>query len=239
MEGFFFTNKIIKLMKSIKDWAESDRPREKFMLKGKFTLSDAELLAILIRSGSFDRSALMLAREVLQLAENNLSLLAKLKLNDFIKIKGIGTAKAITLMASLEIGRRRRLSDTFNRFEVKSSKDAFDLMKPILEDLEVEQFWVLYLNNANKVLSKSKISQGGLTATVVDVRMILKQALELNATGIILCHNHPSGTLTASKADYAITEKVKVAAKLMDIQLLDHIIVTDQSYFSFADLGRI
>ena len=140
MEGFFFTNKIIKLMKSIKDWAESDRPREKFMLKGKSTLSDAELLAILIRSGSFDRSALMLAREVLQLAENNLSLLAKLKLNDFIKIKGIGTAKALTLMASLEIGRRRRLSDTFNRFEVKSSKDAFDLMKPILEDLEVEQF---------------------------------------------------------------------------------------------------
>ena len=140
MEGFFFTNKIIKLMKSIKDWAESDRPREKFMLKGKSTLSDAELLAILIRSGSFDRSALMLAREVLQLAENNLSLLAKLKLNDFIKIKGIGTAKAITLMASLEIGRRRRLSDTLNRFEVKSSKDAFDLIKPILEDLEVEQF---------------------------------------------------------------------------------------------------
>ena len=127
-------------MKSIKNWAESDRPREKFMLKGKSTLSDAELLAILIRSGSFDRSALMLAREVLQLAENNLSLLAKLKLNDFIKIKGIGTAKAITLMASLEIGRRRRLSDMFIRFEVKSSKDAFDLMKPILEDLEVEQF---------------------------------------------------------------------------------------------------
>ena len=224
---------------SIKSLAVNDRPREKFILKGKSALSDTELLAILIRSGTADRSALVVSREILYLAKDNLSSLAKLQLKDFTSVKGIGEAKAITLMAALELGRRRRLSDTIVRSEITSSKDAFDLMKPILEDLEVEQFWVIYLNNANKVLVKSKISQGGMTATVVDVRLILKEALKLNATGLILCHNHPSGTINASKADQIITDKVKAAAQLMDIQLLDHIIVTDQSYFSFADLGRI
>jgi len=224
---------------SIKSWAVNDRPREKFILKGKSALSDTELLAILIRSGTADRSALVVAREILYLANDNLSSLAKLNLKDFTSVKGIGEAKAITLMAALELGRRRRLSDTIVRSELTSSKDAYDLMKPLLEDLEIEQFWVIYLNNANKVLVKSKISQGGMTATVVDVRLILKEALKLNATGLILCHNHPSGTLKASKADQVVTDKVKAAASLMDIQLLDHIIVTDQSYFSFADLGRI
>tara|TARA_B110000967_G_C18803773_1_gene519896 strand:+ start:320 stop:1006 length:687 start_codon:yes stop_codon:yes gene_type:complete len=224
---------------SIKSWAVNDRPREKFILKGKSALSDTELLAILIRSGTADRSALVVAREILYLAKDNLSSLAKLKLIDFTSVKGVGEAKAITLMAALELGRRRRLSDTIVRSELTSSKDAYDLMKPLLEDLEIEQFWVIYLNNANKVLVKSKISQGGMTATVVDVRLILKEALKLNATGLILCHNHPSGTLKASKADQVVTDKVKAAASLMDIQLLDHIIVTDQSYFSFADLGRI
>jgi len=224
---------------SIKSWAVNDRPREKFILKGKSALSDTELLAILIRSGTADRSALVVAREILYLANDNLYSLAKLNLKDFTSVKGIGEAKAITLMAALELGRRRRLSDTIVRSELTSSKDAYDLMKPLLEDLEIEQFWVIYLNNANKVLVKSKISQGGMTATVVDVRLILKEALKLNATGLILCHNHPSGTLKASKADQVVTDKVKAAASLMDIQLLDHIIVTDQSYFSFADLGRI
>ena len=224
---------------AIKTWAVNDRPREKFIQKGKDTLSDTELLAILIRSGTPDRSALVVAREILQLANDNLSVLAKLQLKDFIQVKGIGNTKAITLMAALELGRRRRLSEAELRSDVSSSKDAYDLMKPLLEDLEVEQFWVIFLNNANKVLSKNKISQGGMTATVVDVRMILKKALELNSTGLILCHNHPSGTLRASDADIKLTEKIKVAAKLMDIQLLDHIIVTDQSYFSFADEGRI
>ena len=162
-----------------------------------------------------------------------------MQLKDFISVKGVGNTKAITLMAALELGRRRRLSEAEVRAEISSSKDAFDLMKPLLEDLEIEQFWVLYLNNANKVLAKLNISQGGMTATVVDVRMLLKKALELNSTGLILCHNHPSGTLHASEADCKLTEKVKVSAKLMDIQLLDHIIVTDQSYFSFADEGMI
>tara|TARA_B110000196_G_C21064936_1_gene624348 strand:- start:211 stop:897 length:687 start_codon:yes stop_codon:yes gene_type:complete len=224
---------------SIKTWAVNDRPREKFIQKGKDTLTDTELLAILIRSGTKDRSALIVARDILRLANDNLSALAKLQLKDFTSVKGIGTTKAITLMAALELGKRRRLCEAEVRADVSSSKDAYDLMKPLLEDLEVEQFWVLYLNNANKVLDKFRISQGGMTATIVDVRVLLKKALELNSTGIIVCHNHPSGTLRASEADCKLTEKVKVSAKLMDIQLLDHIIVTDQSYFSFADEGMI
>jgi len=224
---------------SIKSWSVNDRPREKFIQKGKETLSDTELIAILIRSGTRDRSALVVARDIMLLANDNLSSLAKMNINDFISVKGIGNTKAITLMAALELGRRRRLSEAEQRAVVSSSKDAYDLMKPLLEDLELEQFWVLYLNNANKVLAKLNLSKGGITATLVDVRLLLKRALELNSTGLILCHNHPSGTLRASEADCKLTEKVKVSAKLMDIQLLDHIIVTDQSYFSFADEGRI
>ena len=224
---------------SIKSWSVNDRPREKFIQKGKETLSDTELIAILIRSGTRDRSALVVARDIMLLANDNLSSLAKMNINDFISVKGIGNTKAITLMAALELGRRRRLSEAEQRSVVSSSKDAYDLMKPLLEDLELEQFWVLYLNNANKVLAKLNLSKGGITATLVDVRLLLKRALELNSTGLILCHNHPSGTLCASEADCKLTEKVKVSAKLMDIQLLDHIIVTDQSYFSFADEGRI
>lgn len=154
---------------SIKTWSVNDRPREKFIQKGKDTLSDTELVAILIRSGTPDRSALVVAKEILLLANDNLSALAKMKLKDFISVKGIGNTKAITLMAALELGRRRRLSEAEHRDNISSSKDAFDLMQPLLEDLEVEQFWVLYLNNANKVLAKLNISQGGMTATVVDV----------------------------------------------------------------------
>lgn len=225
--------------RSIKDWLVNDRPREKFIQKGSEYLSDTELLAILIRSGTQDRSALVVAQEVLRLVDGNLSLLAKLEIKDLLTVKGIGNAKAITLMTALELGKRRRLSKVVNRFKIASSHDAFDLMKPLLEDLAIEQFWVLYLNNANKVLSKQKISDGGMTATVVDVRLILKRALELNATALILCHNHPSGTLIPSKADAVITDKIKKAAQYMDIQVLDHLIVTDQSYFSFADQGRI
>jgi len=224
---------------SIKTWAVNDRPREKFIQKGSEALSDSELLAILIRSGTPDRSALVVAQEILTLANDNLSLLAKLQFKDLLSVKGIGPTKAITLMTALELGKRRRLSEAVDRFTISSSKDAFDLMKPILEDLSAEQFWAVYLNNANKVLSQQKISEGGMTATIVDIRLILKRALELNATALVLCHNHPSGALNPSEADVSLTEKVKKAAKLMDIQLLDHIIVTDQSYFSFADQGRI
>lgn len=224
---------------SIKTWAVNDRPREKFIKKGCQALSDSELIAILIRSGTPDRSALVVAQEVLSLANDNLSLLAKLQLKDLITVKGVGHTKAITLMTALELGRRRRLSEAISRSKISSSKDAFDLMKPLLEDLSVEQFWVVYLNNSNKFLVQQKISQGGITATIVDIRLILKRALELNATALVLCHNHPSGNLNPSEADFTLTDKVKLAAKLMDIQVLDHIIVTDQSYFSFADQGRI
>jgi DNA repair protein RadC len=224
---------------SIKQWLVNDRPREKFIQKGSEALSNTELLAILFRSGTQDKSALAVAQEVLRLANDNLSLLAKLQIKDLLSVKGIGNTKAVTLMTALELGRRRRVSEAADRFKITSSHDAFDLMKPLMEDLETEQFWVIYLNNANKVLSKQKISDGGMTATVVDVRLILKRALELNATALILCHNHPSGTLVPSKADAIITNKIKRAAQCMDIQVLDHLIITDQSYFSFADQGRI
>ena len=224
---------------SIKQWLKNDRPREKFIQKACEYLSDTELLAILVRSGTQDRSALVVAQEVLGLANDNLSLLAKLKIKDLLTVKGIGNTKAVTLMTALELGRRRRVSEVVDRSKIASSLDAFDLMKPLMEDLETEQFWVLYLNNANKVLSKQKNSDGGITATIVDVRLILKRALELNATGLILCHNHPSGTLIPSKADTVITDKIKKAAQLMDIQVLDHLIITYRSYFSFADQGRV
>jgi DNA repair protein RadC len=224
---------------SIKTWAVNERPREKFIQKGSEALSDSELIAILIRSGTPDRSALVVAREIFSLANDNLSSLAKLQLKDLLTVKGVGHTKAITLMTALELGRRRRLSEAEDRSMISSSNDVFDLMKPLLEDLSVEQFWTVYLNNSNKVLSQQKISEGGMTATVVDVRLILKRALEVNATALVLCHNHPSGALKPSEADVILTEKVKNAAKLMDIQVLDHIIVTDQSYFSFADQGRI
>ena len=224
---------------TIKTWAVNDRPREKFIQKGSEALSDSELIAILIRSGTADRSALVVAREIFSLAKDNLSSLAKLQLKDLITVKGVGHTKAITLMTALELGRRRRLCEAVDRSMISSSIDAFNLMKPLLEDLSVEQFWAVYLNNSNKVLSQQKISEGGMTATIVDIRLILKRALEVNATALVLCHNHPSGALKPSEADISLTDKVKKAAKLMDIQVLDHIIVTDQSYFSFADQGRI
>ena len=225
--------------KPIKDWLINDRTREKFIEKGVESLSNTELLAILIQSGIQDKSVLAVAYDVLKLAEDNLSALAKLQMKDFLSIKGIGHTKAITLMTALELGRRRRLSEAITRLKVSSSNDFFHVMQPLMEDLEIEEFWVLYLNNANKVLIKEKISHGGMTATIVDVRLILKRALELNSVELVLCQNHPSGTLHPSRADVDITNKVKNAAQLMDIKVLDHIIITDQSYFSFADQGRI
>ena len=224
---------------SIKDWSLSDRPREKFIEKGREALSNTELIAILIRSGTQDRSAMVVAKDVLALANDNLSLLAKLQMKDLLEIKGIGDAKATCLMSALELGRRRRLSDAADRLKITSSKDVFELMKPLLEDLETEQFWVLYLNNDNRVLNKQKSSDGGITATVVDVRIILRRALELSATGLVLCHNHPSGSLVPSQSDNHITKKIKNAGFYMDIRVLDHLIITDQSYFSFADEGRL
>ncbi len=224
---------------SIKNWAADDQPREKLMAKGVQSLSDAELLAIIIRSGTREILAVELARKILALSENNLTLLGKKTVSDLIKIKGIGKAKAIGLVAAFELGRRRNQSELINRFQVTSSKEVFQYMQPILSDLEHEEFWVLYLNRSNRIIESYKLSKGGISGTVIDIRLILKKALEVLSSSLIICHNHPSGNRDPSENDRTITEKLKTAANLMDIKLLDHIIVSDNSYFSFADEGLL
>ena len=222
---------------SIKNWAEDDKPREKLMLKGKAALSDAELVAILIGSGSRNDSAVSLSKRILVSVDNNLNALGKLSLKQLMEFKGIGEAKAITIAAALELGRRRRAEETLELKKITSSKAVFEIMQPIIGELPHEEFWVLYLNNSNKVIYKSQLSKGGITGTVVDVRLIFKTALENNATSIILTHNHPSGKLQASDADVAITKKLKLAAEQLDIKVLDHIIITETDYYSFQDEG--
>ena len=222
---------------SIKNWAEDDKPREKLMLKGKAALSDAELVAILIGSGSRNESAVSLSKRILASVDNNLNALGKLSLKQLIEFKGIGEAKAITIVAALELGRRRRAEETLELHKITSSKAVFEIMQPIIGELPHEEFWVLYLNNSNKVIHKSQLSKGGITGTVVDVRLIFKTALEQNAISVILTHNHPSGKLQASDADKDITKKLKVAGEQLDIKVLDHIIITETGYFSFQDEG--
>lgn len=218
-------------------WAEDDRPREKFLLKGKSSLSDSELLAILIGSGSRNESAVHLCQRILASSSNNLNQLGKLSISQLIEFKGIGEAKAISIAAALELGRRRRAEDAVELDKITSSKAVFEIMQPIIGELMHEEFWVLYLNNSNKVVSKSQISKGGITGTLVDIRLIFKVAFEQNATAIILCHNHPSGKLQPSEQDITITKKVKEAGKNLDINVLDHIIVTEMGYYSFGDEG--
>lgn len=222
---------------SIKNWAEDDKPREKLMLKGKQALSDAELVAILIGSGSRNESAVSLSKRILSSVANNLNALGKLSLKQLIDFKGIGEAKAITIIAALELGRRRRAEETVELQKITSSQAVFEIMQPIIGELPHEEFWVLYLNNSNKVIHKSQLSKGGITGTVVDVRLIFKTALEHGAISIILTHNHPSGKLQASDADKDITKKLKVAGEQLDIKVLDHIIITETGYFSFQDDG--
>jgi DNA repair protein RadC len=222
---------------SIKYWSEDDKPREKLMLKGKAVLSDAELMAILIGSGSRDESAVSLSKRILQRVGNNLNALGKLSIKQLMEFKGIGEAKAVTIAAALELGRRRRTEELPDFFKITSSKAVFDIMQPIIGELLHEEFWVLYLNNANKVIYKGQLSKGGITGTVVDIRLIFKLALEHNATSIILSHNHPSGKLMASDADKEITKKLKFAGEQLDIKVLDHIIVTEKGYLSFQDEG--
>ncbi len=222
---------------SIKDWSEDDQPREKLILKGRSVLSDAELIAILIGSGSREESAVGLSKRILAKAENNLSELGKLSIKDLMQFKGIGEAKAVSIAAALELGRRRSGGETLSRKRITSSKDAYHILQPIIGELSHEEFWVLFLNNSNKVLRKEQISKGGLTGTLVDVRTVMKMAIELSAVGMILGHNHPSGTLKPSQADKQITSKLKMAAQSLDITILDHIIVTEKQYFSFADEG--
>ncbi len=207
------------------------------MLKGKAVLSDAELVAILIGSGSRNESAVSLSKRILASVNNNLNALGKLSLKQLMEFKGIGEAKAVSIAAALELGRRRRAEETLALDKITSSKAVFDIMQPIIGELLHEEFWVLYLNNSNKVIYKSQLSKGGITGTVVDVRLIFKMAFEHNATAIILSHNHPSGKLLASDADREITKKLKFAGEQLDIKVLDHIIITENGYLSFQDEG--
>ncbi|WP_127140106.1 RadC family protein [Flagellimonas marinaquae] len=222
---------------SIKNWADDDRPREKLVQKGSFVLSDAELIAILIGSGSREESAVELSKRILASVDNNLNELGKLSVNQLMRFKGIGEAKAVSIAAALEVGRRRRLEDTSKIVKIQSSHDVFELLYPLIGELPHEEFWIVYLNNSNKVIHKSQLSKGGITGTLVDVRLVLKQALELGAVGIILAHNHPSGTLKPSAADKQITQKLKTASEALDIQVLDHLILAQNEYLSFADKG--
>ena len=207
------------------------------MLKGKNALSDAELIAILIGSGSRNEIAVSLSKRILASVDNNLNALGKLSLKQLMEFKGIGEAKAITIAAALELGRRRRAEETLDLKKITSSKAVFEIMQPIIGELPHEEFWVLYLNNSNKVVYKSQLSKGGITGTVVDVRLIFKIALEQNATSIILTHNHPSGKLLASDADKEVTKKLKLAGEQLDVKVLDHIIITEKEYLSFQDEG--
>ena len=220
---------------SIKNWKEDDRPREKLLLKGKNTLSDAELIAILISSGNREESALDLAKRILTASQNNLNEIGRLSVSDLTQFKGIGEAKAITIITALELGRRRRLEEALERPKITSSQAAFDIMQPIIGELNHEEFWILYLNNSNKIIYKNQLSSGGITGTLVDVRLLFKKALELSAVGIILCHNHPSGNLKPSHSDKDLTQKIIEAGKTLDIKILDHLIITEKAYFSFAD----
>ncbi|MFC5684354.1 RadC family protein [Flavobacterium sp. MAHUQ-51] len=221
----------------IRNWSEDDKPREKLMLKGKSALSDAELIAILIGSGSRNESAVDLSKRILSSVANNLNALGKLSMSQLMNFKGIGEAKAISIMAAMELGRRRRAEEAVELTKITSSKSVFEMMQPIIGELPHEEFWILYLNNSNKVISKVQLSVGGITGTLVDVRLVFKMALEKGATALILCHNHPSGTLIPSDADKQITKKLKMAGDSLEIKVLDHLIVTETKYYSFVDEG--
>jgi DNA repair protein RadC len=224
---------------SLKSWAVEERPREKVLANGIQYLTDAELLAILVGSGTRNITAVELARAILGKAGNNLHELGKQSIGDLVKIKGVGPAKAITVLAAMELGRRRREMQQVEKVPVKSSETVFNLFHPLLGDLDHEEFWLLMLNRSNKVLGRFKVSQGGLSGTVIDTRIILKKALDNLASSIIVCHNHPSGNNQPSDADVKITEKLKKASEMLEIKLLDHVIIADKSYFSFADEGLI
>lgn len=224
---------------SIKFWPEDDKPREKLLKKGRNALSNAELVAILIQSGSSEETAVELAKRILQSCKDNLIELSKLSVNDLCKFKGIGPAKAISITAALELGRRRRDSDIIETKQINKSRDIFDLFHSSVADENYEQFWILLLNQAHRIIEKYCISEGGLTGTVADPRKIFKRALEKNAVALAICHNHPSGNIQPSEADIKLTHKIKSGAETMDIQLLDHIIIGNEKYYSFADEGTL
>jgi DNA repair protein RadC len=222
---------------SIKEWAKDDRPREKLLMKGKETLSNSELLAIIIHNGTKQKSAVDLAKEILRLGKDNLHELGKLSVRELMKVNGIGEAKAINIAAALELGRRRQSIIPLEKPVISASTDVAGWLRAHLQDRQQEIFVVVFLNRANKIIDMKTISEGGLTGTIADPRIILKQALERNAVSIILCHNHPSGSLKPSRADEELTAKIKQASILLDIKVLDHIIVSEDGYYSFADEG--
>ncbi len=224
---------------NIKEWAVEDRPREKMIANGARSLSDAELVAILIGSGNLEETAVELSRRILKSVNNELSELGK-KGNDYLmSFNGIGEAKAVNILAALELGRRRKEADVFRNEKITTSKDVAEIFFPLLSDIPHEEFWIILLNRGNKILDKIMISQGGVSGTVIDVRMILKPAIEKLASSIILCHNHPSGSLSVSEADHQITMKLAEAGKVMDIAVLDHIIIAGNKYLSFNDKGLL
>jgi DNA repair protein RadC len=223
----------------IKEWAVEDRPREKLLKKGIQSLSNAEIIALLIGSGTKNESAVDLSKRILKSVNNNLNELGKLDVNELTKNKGIGEAKAITIIAALELGRRRKVSEIIEKKKITQSNDVFEFFQPLLGDLPHEEFWILLLNHSNRIVEKKKISQGGVSGTVIDVKIILKHALENLASSIILCHNHPSGNKMPSKADDNITRKLVEGSTLLDIKVLDHIIIADTDYYSYADEGAI
>lgn len=222
---------------TIKNWSEEDRPREKLMQKGKSALTDAELIAILIGSGYKDKTAVDVAKSLLQEAGNDLATLAKYSLKQLTKTKGIGEAKAISIVAALELGRRRKNSERPTVPKVTQSRDAFDYLYPHLADLDHEQFFILLLNRSNHILKHIQISKGGVAGTLVDAKLVFKPAIEELASAVILCHNHPSGNLQPSQSDKDLTKKIKEAGKVLDISVLDHLIFTNDGYLSFADEG--
>ena len=224
---------------TITQWAVEDRPREKMMMHGASALSNAELLAILIGSGSAEESAVELMRKILNDYHNNLNELGKASIEELCRYKGIGSAKAISILAASELGKRRKEEAVKERVTILSSKDVYDCFYPLMCDLPTEEFWVLMLNQASKIIDKVKISAGGLSATAVDVRCILREALIKRASAIVLCHNHPSGNIRPSKEDDLLTRHVAQASECMDIRLVDHIILTDGAFYSYADEGRI
>lgn len=222
---------------SIKDWSEDDRPREKLLQKGIQSLSDAELIAILIGSGNREMSAVELSKHILSKSNNNLNLIAKNTVQELMQFKGIGEAKSISILAALELGKRRESVEIEERRKITCSQDISLLMNPIFRDIPYEEFWVIYLNRSNKIIKKIKMSQGGISGTVVDIRLILKNAIQNLASSIILSHNHPSGNIKPSQQDIDLTKKLKKASSYLDISVIDHVIISDNQSFSFADEG--
>lgn len=224
---------------SIKNWSVDDRPREKLLNQGARALSNSELLALLIGSGSRDESAVQLGMRIMASVENSLYELSRLSPGELMRFDGIGEAKAVIIAAAMEIGRRRENTVSETNGQIRSSSDVNDVMKPLIAHLQHEEFWILYLNNSNRIIKKLQLSKGGITGTLVDVRLVLKHALDFRSTALILVHNHPSGALKPSGADKQLTDKLKTACVSLDLKVLDHVIITEKAYFSFADEGLL